>query len=148
MRVRATDQWGNVSPWVVSERLRLTLYDDGHTAVERGGGWTRKSSSKAIGGAFRQSAATSAWMELAYQGVQVAWIGQVGPRKGSAQVALDSQPSVAVSTTAATADVRRILFVSPRAAVSDPSLIRVLNAGSSATPLLDVDAFLVLRPAQ
>ncbi|HYI23143.1 MAG TPA: phosphodiester glycosidase family protein [Candidatus Limnocylindrales bacterium] len=148
VRVRATDEWGNVSQWVESERLRLTLYDDGHAAVRRGGGWTRKSSSKAIGGAFRQSAATGAWMELAYQGLQVALISQVGPRKGPAHVSLNGQSPVTVPTTASAADVRRIVFVSPLAPASGARTIRATNAGTPATPLFDVDAFLVLRPAQ
>ncbi len=146
VRVRATDAWGNVGPWVVSDRLRLTLYDDGNAAVDRGGGWKRKASSKAIGGAVRRSVATTAWMELAYQGVQVALIGQVGPAKGPAHVSLDGQPPVTISTTASIADVRRILFVSPLAEASGPGTIRVANAGSPETPMLNVDAFLVLQP--
>jgi hypothetical protein len=147
VRVRAADEWGNVSDWSESHRLRLVRYDDDNAIVKRGGGWTRRSEPKAFGGAFRRSKSPGAWTELAFEGVQVALVGQVGPRNGVAQVRLDGQTAGTVSTNAAAVGVRWVLFVSPGSATAESVTIRILNDGTPETPLLDVDAFVVLEPA-
>ena len=146
VRVRATDRWGNTSPWVASTRLRVTLVNESAAAVLRSGGWRLRSDSRSFGDAYRRSMTTAARAELAFDGYQVALVGLVGARGGSAQVLIDGALA-SVDTYAAAADQRRVLFLAPAAETAAPHLIEIRNAGTDARPLVEIDAFLVLEDA-
>jgi hypothetical protein len=148
VRVRATDTLGNESDWTEGPQLRVVLYDDGSSSVTRAGGWIRRSESRSFGRAYRRSSSVGATARLAYEGLQVAWIGLVGPRNGAAQVRLDGALVASVPTYASSADVRRMLYVGPLGEDGPAeSVIEVRNAGSGQLPRVELDAFLVLEVA-
>ncbi len=147
IRVRATDSWGNSSAWTISDGVRVALVDDSHVSVERSGGWRRRSDSRSFSGAYRRSKTTSAMATLELYGYQVGLVGRVGPSGGPAQIQLDGNPGQLAQTHGATADHRRLLFLSPAADSASAHVIRVRNAGSPARPLVEIDAFVVLQPA-
>jgi len=146
-RVRVTDGSGNSSGWISSSPYRLTLFDDKHTSVLFTGTWTKKTKSEAIAGSFKRSRNAGASASLTFTGIQVAAVGSTGPDRGQADVYLAGQRVASVSLGAASAQFRQIMYVSPIRSASTPTTVNLVNTSPAATPLLPVDAFLVLMPA-
>ena len=145
-RVRATDSAGNTGPWIDSPAYRLALFERDNQGFLVSGTWKNKSSAEAIGQRFSRSSAPGAVATLTFTGIQVALIGNRGPIHGAADVRVDGSLVSSIALGASSLELRRILYMSPAAASSIASTVRVVNRGTSAKPALDMDAFLVLTP--
>ncbi|HUG47934.1 MAG TPA: phosphodiester glycosidase family protein [Candidatus Limnocylindria bacterium] len=149
-RARATDAAGNRSPWTPGQTLRVTLYDERNPAITRGADWLQRSSTATIGGGFARSLAPGAMLSLSFEGSQVAWVSVRGPRHGQTHVHLSGSQVATVNAWHSSGLYRRVLYVSPLADTSAgvPSqTISLQNAGTAARPRTDLDAFIVLGPA-
>jgi len=145
-RVRARDGAGNVSAWSLGPTVRVSLVDELDSAVVRSGEWLAKSSTSAIRGQYARSRTVGAQLSLAFNGVQVAWIGLRGPKHGPADVYLSGSLVTRIKLRNSTLLQRQVLYVSPLAGSATATTIAVRNAGTLERPRADVDAFLVLVP--
>ena len=143
-RVRAADTAGNTSAWLLSKTYRLVLYDDASQQVDTMGSWKRKKAGEAIGARYLRSRSPDATIALAFDGLQVAVIGNRGPTHGFAEMTLEGVTQPPVNLDASSVQFRRILFLTPSATSESPATISVRNAGTAEDPLVDVDGFLVL----
>ncbi len=147
VRVRATDEWGNTSEWVESDKVKPRVIDDGHRKVVRSAGWRRKPDSRFFSGAYRRSTTSAAFARLQFRALQVGLVGRVSPRGGQARVSIDGAQAGTVDTFAETADYRRLLYLGPQGDGSAVQRIEVRNRGSAARPMVEIDAFLLLEEA-
>ena len=146
-RVRATDAAGNVGAWAQSAAYRVVAFERSGPGLALTGAWKTKAASQAIGGQFLRSRVAGASATLAFNGVQVALIGNRGPNHGRADINLGGSLASSVPLAASSLELRQILYLSPVAASAAASTLQVFNRGAPASPTLDIDAFLVLTPA-
>ena len=146
-RARAFDKAGHASPWATSSRVKVIRVDDADKRVKLTGAWTRATDPSALGGAFVRSMTTTDTATLTVKALQVQAIGSHGPTHGFADIYLDGTLSWSAALGSETLEFRRPLFLSPVIAVSSTTTMQLRNAGIDAATLLDLDAFLVLQPA-
>jgi beta-N-acetylhexosaminidase len=138
--VKATDGAGNTSGWSYGPSLVPSVRESSSTLVSFSGGWRTVWGTGYSGGATRYATGVGAWASYTFTGTGVGWVAAVGPTRGWARVYLDGHYVTTVNLHAATTGFRRIVF-----AMNWPSqgthTIRVVVAGTSGHPRVDVDAF-------
>ena len=144
--VRAADGAGNSSGWAYGPFIRPLVTQQTSTAVTYRGTWTTVWSRSYSGGSMRYATAAGASASYTFTGSSVAWVGALGPTRGSAKVYVDGVYRTTVSLYAATGASRRIVY-----AVSWGSQgthkIRIVVVGTPRHPRVDVDAFArLVRP--
>lgn len=149
LRVRATDAAGNTSQWVEGPAFVLEAYNELSAQVQRVGSWQQRTTSTAIGGKYARSGVPGESAALDYAGAQVAWVGQRGPLHGRADIYLGGVYVARVGLKSSYLLPRQLLFVSPRQALfaAGEGGIEVRNVAPADRPRVDLDAFIVLRPA-
>jgi hypothetical protein len=90
--------------------FQLQSVDDGAKAVTYAGRWQVARSSGYQGGTIHVASAAKATATFAFTGRSVAWIGPVGPGRGSAAVEVDGGKALTVSSAASVSRPRQILF--------------------------------------
>jgi len=151
LRVRVTDAAGNRSAWIRGAPFTLVALNAAGPGVLRIGSWTTLSSSKAIGGLYVRSRQPMAALDLVADAVQIAVIGQRGPKRGTAAMELDGAPAATIGLQSSSLEWRRVLYVSP-AQPAEPrfvaqSTMRVRNASSGARRTVEINSFVLLLPA-
>ena len=141
-QVRATDGAGNTSAYRAGRRAFLGLRED--SALTFGPSWSRDRSASWLGGSTHFASQPGASVTFGFTGSDVAWVGAVGPARGSAVVYLDGEQVATVSTTAAAFAPRRILFAH-HFDVAGEHTLRIVVAGTAGHPRVDVDGFLTLQ---
>jgi hypothetical protein len=143
-RVRARDRVGNWSAWVAGPTVSARVIQESSTSVRWSSGWTSVSSSQFSGGGARAASRTSAWSRLVTTARSVAWVTRFGPGRGLAQVYVDGKLVTTVDLGGATLSSRRVAFSRSWTGSATRTIeIRVL--GTVGRPLVEVDAFLVVR---
>ncbi len=143
-RVRATDKAGNVGAWRYgpSFRPRVTQETSSHIVYRRT--WSALADPLASGGGRRQTIIPLATATYAFTGRDVAWVAARGPGHGRARVFVDGLLVRTIDLLAATDAPRRIVFRRHWAA-SASHTIRIVVEGTAGRPLVDLDAFVVIR---
>ncbi len=151
-RVRVTDNDGNVSSWVVGPTYHLMTYNERSPDLVVGGRWLVHAQRNAIGGHYARSnikAGAELRIDLAFAGIQVAWVGQTESMGGRADISIDGAPLASIDMHSSTTRPRMVMFVSAPASgpIDTPPAertIRIHNVSGGARPIVNLDAFLVL----
>jgi subtilisin family serine protease len=137
-RVRSTDTLGNQSTAKVA--LRLSVRDSASARIVRpAGGWSTKSSPRAIGGSLLSSNTTSAALLTTFDGVGVAIVAPLGPTRGKIRVRIDGGAWTSVDLNASRFAPRRVVYSRKRKAGVHTVEIRV-QSGAAA-----IDALIITR---
>jgi Zn-dependent metalloprotease len=137
-QVIATDAVGNDA---TSPALATVLSAYQETAPTYKGGWKTFNSATAWG-KTRFSKNRGASATFAFNGTDVVWIAQRGPKRGVATVFIDGVMTH-VDLYASTLSERRIVFVAANLAAG-PHTIKIVVRHTSGRPRVDVDGFFVL----
>jgi hypothetical protein len=140
LRVRAVDKAGNVGPWKEGSTFSLKALQDGSAAIDRTGGWTTASDPNYWGGTERRASTEGAKATLTFDGRSFAWIGSMGPSRGSAKVYVDGTLVETVDLYASVTAYRRVL-ISLSWNSSATRTIKVVVVGTAGHPRVNIDAF-------
>lgn len=140
-RVRARDIGGNWSAWAEGNAYTAVLVQDRSTSVVYKGRWVRASYKLASGGTIRYATARGASVKLTFTGRAIAFVGPVGPTRGSARVYFDGVYRGTVSFKARKNSSRLVTY-----SIGSNTLGRhTLEIRLSGNGRVDADAFVVFR---
>ncbi len=139
-QVQASDAVGNSA---TSASSGWTLTEAQQTAATYSGSWSTFSA-PAAWGTTRYSKTRGASATFTFNGTDVVWVAQRGPRRGKAKVYLDGKLT-RVDLYASSLTERRVVFSAAKLAAGQHTLKIVVN-GTTGRPRVDVDGFLVLAP--
>jgi hypothetical protein len=137
-QVIATDAVGNSA---TSPALTSLLAEYQETAPTYRGGW-RAFASATAWGKTRFSKNRGASATLTFNGTDLAWVAQRGPRRGVANVFVDGVKTH-VDLYSKSLSERRVVFIAANLA-SGPHTIRIVVRATFGRPRVDVDGFFVL----
>jgi hypothetical protein len=139
LRVRAVDNAGNVGPWVAGSIFRLKAFQDSSASIDRDGGWSTSTNANYWGGTERLATNAGAKAKLTFTGRSFAWIGSVGPSRGSAKVYVDGNLVETVSLYSPTTSHRHVL-VDLSWGSSASRTIKIVVVGTAGHPRVNIDA--------
>ena len=139
LRVRAIDNAGNVGAWVIGRSFTVAAYQEGSRRLDWQGSWTRRSNANHWGERERVASAVGAKVTFTFKGRDFAWIGAVGPHRGSANVYVDGNLVRTVDLYSASPSYRRVL-VSLTWATSNSRKIKIVVVGTPGHPRVGIDA--------
>ena len=143
--VAGRDGVANLGAYAESPAVTATLYQEGTSLATYTGRWTSTTSSTASNGNLRTSTQAGASVEFRRSGVRaIAVVGRQGPTSGKARIYVDGVLASTIDLRSTTARNRVVLF---SRSWSTPGLhsVRVVVAGTTNRPRIDVDGFAVLR---
>ena len=143
-QVAATDCAGNQSSYARGPASVLTAYQNGSASIRYTGKWSTSNVSGTYGGSIRSTSATNASASLTFTGREVTWVTSKAANRGVAKVLIDGKQVATVNTYAKTTVRRRVVFTRSFA-TGGQHTIKVVCSGTKNHPLIDVDAFLVVR---
>ena len=132
------DDWRSTS--------EVTTYQESSRSISWKGSWYTAYNDAYLGDKVRSSDAAGARVGLTFNGTAIAWVGPVGPTRGSARVYLDGTLMRTVSTWNDSFLPTRILFRKSWASMGKHRIVIVTN-GTSGRPTVAVDAFVVRKDA-
>jgi dipeptidyl aminopeptidase/acylaminoacyl peptidase len=142
-RVRVADHNLHWSPLTYSPMFQPKRSEQTSTSVTYSGSWSTSSSTSFSGGSARFASAAGASATYSFTGTSVAWVGSLGPTRGSARIYVDGVLKATVSAYSATYVYRRLLF-----AWSWPTQgahkLKIVVVGTSGHPRVYVDGFVRL----
>jgi hypothetical protein len=139
LRTRAIDKAGNVGAWAYGSTFTVKAYQETSSSIVRSGSWSISSSASYWGGAERFANDAGASAKLTFTGRSFAWVGSVGPSRGSARVYVNGVLVKTISLySASTAHRRVLLSLSWSTAVS--RTVKIVVVGTVGHPRVDVDA--------
>ena len=142
-RARAIDGDGRAGTWATGPSITVRGLSDRSSAVRYSSGWASASLSSYLNGEVRYTRTIGATATLRFDGRSVAWVGPVGPTRGSAKVYLDGRYLTTVSSYASTFSARRVLFAY-RAGSAGSHTLTIKAVGPSSHPVVAVDWFAIL----
>jgi hypothetical protein len=142
--VSATDCADNVTASPTAGSGRIGIFQNSSPAIAYSGHWKRTAASGSSGGSITYTTQRGAGAALNFTGRQVAWVASRSAGRGRASVYIDGHLVKVVDLHAASLARRRVVFVRTFTAAG-PHRIKVIARGTSGRPMIDVDAFLVLR---
>ncbi len=141
LRVRAIDRAGNTGAWAYGTSFTLRAYQESSGSIRYGGWWRTGSSSAYWGGHDRYATGAGATARLTFTGRSFAWVGSVGPSRGSARIYVNGVLVKTISLWARSNANRRVLYAVTWSRLATRTVtIRV--SGTAGHPRLDVDALL------
>jgi hypothetical protein len=143
-RVRAKDRVGNWSSWVAGPTVWARTIQETSASLAWSVGWTRVADRAFSGGAARRSTRPGATARLTTSARSIAWISRTGPGRGLAQVYVDGVLAKTVDLNAASLSGPRTVFSRSWRSTSR-HVIRIKLLGTVGRPLVEADAFLVVR---
>jgi hypothetical protein len=144
-RVRARDQAGNWSPWVVSTApTRIHPVDDRSLSITRSGYWLRRASATAWRTTVTGSSRAGATLTMTFTGRGIAVVGPKNPHRGKAKVYIDGAFYGTINMRSTAWTSRQVAFTWAFAAGGTHRItLRVVGGGTY--PLFRLDAFVVSR---
>lgn len=140
--VAARDKAGNWSDWAYGPEFVPQVYQEDNSAISYSDGWERLAWSQAWDGYQVSSVTPEASNALSFAGMDVAWVGTIGPDNGFADFLIDGVVQNEVDTFNWDAAPRLLLAARHWDSAGPHTVgLRVLGDGQ-----IDVDAFIVLRP--
>jgi hypothetical protein len=95
-----------------------------------------------LGGAVRSTNQKKASVALSFKGSGIAWVGPVGPTRGTAKVYVDGVLATTVSTYASDFKPTQVLFTKTWSTTGTHQ-IKLVSNGTSGHPTIALDAFVV-----
>lgn len=140
-RVRARDIGNNWSAWAEGDSYTASLVQDRSASVVYKGRWVRASYKLASGGTIRYATARGASVKLTFTGRAIAFVGPVGPTRGSVKVYFDGVYKGTLSLKARKNSSRLVTYSIGSNTLGRHTLeLRLVGNGR-----VDADAFVVFR---
>jgi len=124
--------------------FRLTAVDDRNTTVAYSGAWAAAGFPGYLGRSVRYSGSPGAAVSLTFSGRGIAWIGPVGPGRGTSRVEVDGGAAGTVREAAGRFLPRQVLFARSWPTSGSHTIRIVVNGGRG---LVAVDSFAILADA-
>jgi hypothetical protein len=144
-RVRGIDQVGNAGDWAYGPSLAPRLVQQGSSAVGYTRTWTRVSGTRFSGGSARYAKASGASATYRVTGRSIAFVTTRASSRGKVSIYVDGVRVVRVDTYGTTTRYRYQAWARTWP-TSGTHTIRIVVAGTSGRPRVDLDAFAVLLP--
>lgn len=136
MRVRATDNAGNTSPWVYGAPYTLSVQQEDAQVVTSGPGWTRVAEQGAMGGHVLRTTTAGRSAAITIRARDIGVVTTVRPGAGSLRVLVDGRFVKAVSLDGDWVGQQTIVFQKHWAAAARHT-VKVVSAGGP----VELDAF-------
>jgi hypothetical protein len=143
-RVRAKNSSGTAGAWSTGPSFTPVRVDDRSSAVSWSGSWTRKSDSSAVKGTTTMSKQAGASVTYKFTGRAIALVATKGPGRGKANIYVNGNLQATVDLYKSTKQSGRVVY-SRSWAKSATRTVKVVVAGTSGRPRVDIDAFLAIR---
>jgi hypothetical protein len=140
LRVRATDNAGNVGAWSLGSAFSVNAYQEGSSRFTWTGDWTRPSNTGYWAGRERASTDAGAKVTFTFTGRSLAWIGSVGAARGSAKIYVDGALVKTVDLSAGATAYRTVL-ASLTWSTAMSRKVKIVVVGTAGHPRVNVDAF-------
>lgn len=142
--VAGRDRVGNLGAQATSPAVTATLYQDGTSLATYAGRWSATTWSGASHRNLRTSTTKYASVEFRTSARSIGVVGRQGPTSGKAWVYVDGLHAATIDLYRSSARDRVVLFGK---AWSTPGVhtVKVIVAGTTGRPRVDIDAFAVLR---
>ena len=140
LRARATDTKANTSAYATGPLARARIFQQTSSAATWTGIWHSVASSTASGGSLKYATSRGASVTFRFTGSSVAWVSTKGRTRGSATVYVDGVLASTVNLNASTGHSRAVVFARNWSAVGGHT-VRIVVAGTTGHPRVDVDAF-------
>lgn len=144
LRVRSVDRSGNRSAWAYGPTFRVRLTQESDAALSYAGSWSTGSSAFDSGGRHRTTNRSGASVSYTFTGRSVAWVADRSPSLGKAKVYVDGVLRATVDLGSSSTAWRQVVYGRTWTS-SGRHTIRIVCAGTSGRPRIDLDAFVVLR---
>jgi hypothetical protein len=146
-RVRAIDAVGNTSTWQ-DTAFQVVIDQENARNIGYSGKWIRASQVGASGGGVRSSTTSGAEARYKFTGTSVAWISEVSPRRGRADIIIDGVFAETVDMFSPVTTSRQVVFAKSGLGQGEHTL--TVRARGDRNPLstsnqIDVDAFVRLQ---
>jgi transglycosylase-like protein len=112
--------------WIDAKDTRL---NDTAAAITYGPGWRSASYSAYAGRQVTYSTRKGSWATMTFTGTGIAWVGPVGPTRGTAKVYVDGKLAATVNLRRSNFAARTILFAKPLTAGEHTIRIVVTTSG-------------------
>jgi dipeptidyl aminopeptidase/acylaminoacyl peptidase len=144
-RLRAKDTGGNLSEWVEGFHFKVNAFQEDRTELISypTGNWKTVSASDAYGGHLKRTSNAGATARFSLDALYIAWVSTKSPEHGQAEVWVNGVKRTTVNLNSTTAQARRVVFSEDFGAPGFHT-VEVKGLGSTGSPNVDVDAFLVL----
>jgi hypothetical protein len=142
-QVRAIDNVNNTGEWATAARVELAGFSEATSLATYAGRWATTSSSSAWGGKARYATAAGASVSFRFTGSSMAWVTTTGPTRGNARVYVNGTLVRTIDLRTSTTRYRQVVFT--RDVTYGTYTVKVVVAGTSGRPRVDVDGFMVLR---
>ncbi|MBA3745637.1 S8 family serine peptidase [Sporichthya sp.] len=142
-RVRAIDNLGRPGAWSTSDKLGLTVDQQGSAKLRRT--WSKDTGSDLAGGSSHGTRIKGASATYTFTGRTVRWIGTTDLDHGKARVYLDGRLVATVDAYSATRQTCQVLFATTTGPGRHTLRIVVMgqNSNRSSGDRVDIDAFVV-----
>jgi hypothetical protein len=142
-RAKAVDYAGNSgSGWAYGTAFTARIVQQTSTAVRFSTGWSTVSNAAYLGGTAKGRSVIGAAASFTFSGRAVGFVTTVGPLRGRVKVYVDGTYARTVDLYATTNRYRTLAFSWGWSAIGTHT-IRLVLAGPSSRPRVDVDAFVV-----
>ena len=142
-RVAAVDNAGNTSAFGLGSTFTLSAYQEDNGAITYSRGWSTDSFAGAYGGSVKYATVARKTAGFSFTGSQVAWVTTVNSDRGSADLSVDAGSTTTVSTNGGSLKTAIVKYVNKVS--SGAHVLHLTVLGTSGTPRVDVDAFLVIN---
>ena len=143
-RVIAVDKAGNASPPAYSRVITPSLVQQTGTGITYAGTWRTQTSTAFSGSSTKYATAKNASVTYVVTARGFAWVAAVGPTRGVATVYVNGVKLATVKLTSSTTSYR-VLVLGKTYATSRKLTVKVVVAGTTGHPRVDVDGFVALR---
>ena len=139
-RVRATDNAGNVSDWVVGPTYTPTLKQENWKKLHYSTGWKKQSASADSGGALRWTNVKGATVSFTFTGRAIQIVSGLAPGHGAMRVTVDGATTT-VDLSAASVRYQRIVLAASWSS-SGPHTVKIT---ATSTAPVDLDALVIVK---
>jgi hypothetical protein len=143
-RVRAVDAAGNAGAWVNGITLNPRLTQQTSSSVKYSGTWASKSSSSFSGGSAKYAKAAGRSASLKFTGRSIALVTTKAPSRGKVKVYVNGAYVATVDLYGASTQYRALAWQKTWSS-SGTRTIKLVVAGTSGRPRVDLDAFVIVK---
>jgi hypothetical protein len=144
LRDRARDASGNWSPYATGPAVYATLRQETGTGIAYHGTWASASVSSALGGKYRYTSSSGAYVTYTFTGRGFSFVSRKGTTSGKAAVYLDGVRVATVDLYAASTTMRWIGYATT-SATSANHVLKIVNLATAGRPRLYIDGFATIR---
>ncbi len=143
-RVRAIDVAGNVGAWANGTILSPRLVQQTSSSVRYSGTWSRSSSSSYSGGSIKYAKAAGRSATYTFTGRSIGLITTKAPSRGKVKVYVNGKYITTVDLYRSSTQYR-VLAWQKTWSTSGTRTVKLVVAGTSGRPRVDLDAFVIVR---